>query len=66
MALCWRKCGNIGDTTHIVWDRPVIRGFWDNVKKEIDTILKVAVALEPMLFLLGAMPKDIMQTSGIY
>lgn len=57
-ALCWRKCGIVGDTTHIFWDCPVIQGFWDKVRKEINSILEVDVTLEPMLFLLGAIPKD--------
>lgn len=66
VALCWRKCGNIGDTTHIFWDCPVLRGFWGEIKKEIDTILEIDVALEPMLFLLGAIPKGVYNVDQRY
>lgn len=66
LALCWRKCGNIGDTTHIFWDCPVLQGFWGDIKKEIDTILDIDVTLEPMLFLLGAIPKDIYNADQRY
>ena len=58
VALCWRKCGKIGDHTHIFWDCPVIEGFWKSVKEEIGNILEMTVPLEPMLFLLGAIPTD--------
>lgn len=48
----------IGNTTHIFWDCLVIKGFWENVEREIDNILKVVDPLEPVLFLLGAIPKE--------
>ena len=42
----------------------MIRGFWDNIKKEIDSILKVDVVPEAMVFLY--LKNDIMQTRDIY
>ena len=66
VALCWRKCGTIGDTTHIFWDCPSIQGFWDDVKKEIDIILEIDITPEPMLFLLGAIPTDLYNTDQRY
>ena len=50
MALCWGKCGNIGETTHIFLDCPVLQGFWDNIKKENDTFPEIDVTLEPVFF----------------
>lgn len=66
VALCWRNCGNVGDTTYIFGDCPVIQGFWDNIKKEIDRILEVDVVPEPVFFLLGAMPKDLYNADQQY
>lgn len=47
----------VGETVEILetlhtWDCPVLQGFWDDIKKEIDTMLEIDVALEPKLFLL--------------
>ncbi len=33
VVLCWRKCGKIGDHTHIFWDCQKIQEFWKNIKK---------------------------------
>ena len=65
-ALCWRKCGNTGDTTHIFWDCPVLSGFWNDIKREIDTMLGIDVALDPKLFLLGIIPKDVYNAEQRY
>lgn len=39
VALCWRKCGKIGDHTHIFWDCPKIQEFWKcvNMRNQQDT-----------------------------
>lgn len=39
VELCWRKCGKIGDHSHIFQDCPLIREFWMRVKEETDKIL---------------------------
>lgn len=57
VALCWRKCGKIGDHTHIFWDCPKIQEFWKCVKKEINKILEVEIPLDPVVCLLGALSK---------
>lgn len=57
-ALCWRNV-EILETTHIFWDCSVLRGFWDDIKREIDTILEIDVALEPKRYLLGIIAKDV-------
>lgn len=67
VELCWRKCGKIGDHSHIFWDCPVIEGFWKSVKEEIGKILQVNVPLDPLLFLLGAiLRRCIMQIRDIF
>ena len=65
-SLCWRNCGKIGDHTHIFWDCPLIRGFWKNIKTEINKIIEVEVPLEPLIFLLGSIPKDLGDTDRRY
>ncbi len=59
VALCWRKCGKIGDHTHIFWDCPKIQEFGKNIKKEIDKILEVEILLDPVVCVLGALPRKI-------
>ncbi len=56
--LCWRKYGKTGDHTHIFWDCPIIQGFWKGVKEEIGKILELDIPLDPLVFLLGAIPKE--------
>ena len=58
VELCWRKCGNIGDHSHIFWDCPVIQEFWKRVKVETDKISQVHSPLDPLIFLLGAIPLE--------
>lgn len=58
VELCWRNCGNIGDHSHIFWDCPVIQEFWKRVKEETDKILQVNSSLDPLIFLLGAIPQE--------
>lgn len=48
---CWRGCGMVGDHSHIFWDCPRILSFWIEIKKEIDTILGIKIALTPSQFL---------------
>lgn len=37
-AFCWRKCGQIGDFSHIFWEWPLIKGNWEKVKGGIRKI----------------------------
>lgn len=62
LTLCWRKCGKIGDHSHVFLllfflDCPKIQEFWKNVKKEIDKILELEIPLDPVVCLLGALAK---------
>uniref|UniRef100_A0A087YQ60 Reverse transcriptase zinc-binding domain-containing protein n=1 Tax=Poecilia formosa TaxID=48698 RepID=A0A087YQ60_POEFO len=41
--LCWRKCGQIGDFSHIFWECPKVKGYWEGVKREIGIILNLTV-----------------------
>lgn len=40
------------------WDCPVIQGFWKRVKEETGKILQVNSPLDPLIFPLGAIPKE--------
>lgn len=45
-ALCWRKCGQIVDLSHIFWECPVVKHFWDKVTAEIKKILNLNTQLK--------------------
>lgn len=36
---CWRGCGHLGDFTHIWWDCPTIRPYWEEILAQVKTIL---------------------------
>ena len=42
----------IGDHTHIFWGCPKLRGYWINIKKEMDKIFKSDISIDPQLALL--------------
>lgn len=37
--LCWRNCKKIGDHTHIFWDCPKLKPYWEGIRTEIVAIL---------------------------
>lgn len=53
---CWRKCGLVGDQTHIFWDCPFIQCFWNDVKGIVENLLKINSSLDPSTFLLDIFP----------
>ena len=56
--LCWRRCGLVGDFSHIFWDCPKIQTFWENVKNEICKILHLSTPLHPQWMILGNTPLE--------
>lgn len=38
-------------------DCPLIQGYWKSIKAEIEKILQLEIPLDPLVFLLGAIPK---------
>lgn len=55
-ALCWRRCGKIGDHTHILWDCPVISEYWKGIKEEIETIINREIPSNALFYLLSIIP----------
>uniref|UniRef100_A0A3P8TVH1 Reverse transcriptase domain-containing protein n=1 Tax=Amphiprion percula TaxID=161767 RepID=A0A3P8TVH1_AMPPE len=64
--LCWRNCGKIGDHTHIFWDCPKLKLFWEEIQAEIRSILGVDLALEPLFYIIGSIPKEAMDKKQAY
>lgn len=54
--VCWRKCKQIGDYTHIFWDCPILIPFWQGIQAEIQGILKIKLPLNPLHYILGLTP----------
>lgn len=49
--LCWRDCYGTGNLLHILWNRGVIRPFWDEVSSLIQEITGHKCTLTPSLAL---------------
>ena len=53
-AKCWRLCGNQNaNHWHIFWDCPVIRTYWSEIHKALETIFKVKIPFQFETFILG-------------
>ncbi|KAJ0059923.1 hypothetical protein NL108_015598 [Boleophthalmus pectinirostris] len=65
-ALCWRKCGHIGDFSHIFWECPVIKVYWDNVTKEIKKILNINTQFKVQHIILCGTMNDAWDTDKMY
>ncbi len=65
-ALCWRQCGKTGDHTHIFWDCSVILEYWENIKKEIEKIVKREVPSNVSFFLLGVISVEVFNADQRY
>lgn len=55
--LCWRDCHLIGDQTHIFWDCPKLKNYWEGIQKELFVILNINLPLTPQFYIIGALPK---------
>ena len=64
--LCWRGCGLVGDFSHIFWDCPLLKLFWENVLREIGVILGFDNHLEPQQVILGDLPLVEVGENGLY
>lgn len=64
--LCWRQCGQIGDHTHIFWDCPKIKIFWEGVREEISNILQIFIEQNPLVFVLGVLPNELLSKEKLY
>lgn len=53
---CWRRCGMVGDHSHIFWDCPKILSFWLEIKNEIDKIMGINITLTQSQFLFDLAP----------
>lgn len=49
--LCWRGCGQRGSFLHVWWDCPLIRPFWEEIKRNVKAILEIDLPLVPVHFL---------------
>ena len=56
--LCWRQCGQIGDFTHIFWDCPKLKLYWEGIRAELSKILQIHITNDPLVFVLGVLPCD--------
>ena len=54
---CWRRCGMVGDHSHIFWDCPMMLPFWKGIKSEIDKVLGINILFTPSQFLLDLTPE---------
>lgn len=43
--LCWWGCGQIGDYSHIFWDCPKVKAYWEPIKREIGKILNLNITM---------------------
>lgn len=57
--LCWRDCKQIGDHTHIFWDCPKLKTYWEGIRKEILAILKIDLPLDPKVYIFGVVPEGL-------
>lgn len=63
---CWRQCGQIGDHTHVFWDCPKLKIFWEGIRQEISMILYTYVDLDPMVLIFGVLPCDYLSKDKMY
>ena len=63
---CWRKCNMVGDHTHIFWDCPKIKRFWENIKKISEDTLRIDLPMEPQVFILDLYPSDALSADQRY
>ena len=64
--LCWRQCGQIGDHTHIFWDCPKLKMYWEGIQAEIYNILQTNIRNDPLVFVLGVLPCDFLCKEKMY
>lgn len=63
---CWRNCGMVGDHAHIFWDCPAIQTFWKNIKEDLDTVFRVDIPLDPLIFMLEIIPENLLSKDQCY
>ena len=56
----------VGDHAHIFWDCPVIETFWKHIKEELDTVFRVDIPLDPLIFLLEKIPENLLSKDQYY
>lgn len=64
--LCWRHCGQIGDLTHIFWDCPKLKSFWEGIRGELSKILHTHIELDPLIFVFGVLPANFLNKDKEY
>lgn len=58
--LCWRGCGQIGDHTHIFWDCPKLKVYWEGIWEELSNILQIYIIRDLLIFIFGVLPPNIL------
>ena len=50
--LCWREYGQIGTTTHIWWDCPKIKEYWQEIREYVEVITgeKISNSIQACVF----------------
>ena len=64
--LCWRDCKQIGDHTHIFWDCPKLKSFWEGIRTEILAIWHINSPLDARYYILGVIPEGAMDKTKGY
>jgi hypothetical protein len=60
--LCRHGCGEAGTLIHLLWNGPSIKRFWKDVICNLSYILKVKIALCPLICLFGRRAANIEAT----
>lgn len=64
--LCWRQCGHIGDHTHVFWDCPKLKFYWEGVRSELAHIFQIYIPWDPLIFVFGALPLNFLNKDEMY
>lgn len=50
---CWHGCGSVGTLTHMLWNCPAVKQFWQDIINKLNSVFNICITPCPIACLLG-------------